>query len=183
MNCGSENGNKTADAKDIMDDKFTEFDWAKRKGICKNYFEVMALENSDTYYNQNEKFKKEVNLLKFPEKELCMFHLQHINYSWTGNLLFCFRLHLVTAHTLFFCEILLLHSQLTPLPASGWASSLKKENIALSWIQWLIQRHTRPSWKKNYKTRFAIIVGGRNKCFWYFHFLEKTLVSSAVSVI
>ena len=41
----------------------------------------MALENSDTYYNQNEKFKKEVNLLKFPEKELCMFHLQQINYS------------------------------------------------------------------------------------------------------
>ena len=52
----------------------------------------MALESSDIYYNQNEKFKREVNLLKFPEKELCMFHLQHINYSWTGNLLFCFRL-------------------------------------------------------------------------------------------
>lgn len=44
MNGDTENGKKSANAKDIMNDKFTElYDWAKGKGICKNYFEVMAL--------------------------------------------------------------------------------------------------------------------------------------------
>lgn len=52
----------------------------KEREYVKTILRLWLWENSDTYYNQNEK-KKKVNLLKFPEKELCVFHLQHINYS------------------------------------------------------------------------------------------------------
>lgn len=43
MNGGSENGKKSASEKDIMKDNFTEPDPSQGRGICQNYFEVLAL--------------------------------------------------------------------------------------------------------------------------------------------
>lgn len=43
LNGGSENGKKSASEKDIMKDKLTEPNPSQGRGICQNYFEVLAL--------------------------------------------------------------------------------------------------------------------------------------------
>lgn len=73
LNGGNENGKKSVDVKDIIKDKFIEFDdWVKGEGYVKIILRFWFWEINDMCYNENKKIKKRNKFVEvFWERMMC----------------------------------------------------------------------------------------------------------------
>lgn len=174
LNGGNENGKKSADAKDIIKDKFTELDdWAKGEGYVKTILRFWFWETNDMCYNENKKIKKRNKFVEVSWERMMCSISKTLKIPGLG--VCCF----VNIHYLHDNNIYIFLWQTTAPSSSADSSSSYRmghqsfsESIIFPWTQWLIQEHTWPGWRQYYKMRFSYNSWKRNKCF--FHWLPSS---------